>query len=333
MTGDPALKPATAKGLPGRLLACFTALLLVSAQAGQATTGRDELNCDQFIVVLGTAQDAGKPQIGQQQDPAWQGPALRRLPVSLGIADKARGRRWLIEATPFITEQLYLFDQIFRPPGSPGIDGIFLTHAHIGHYTGLMFLGREAMGAKRIPVYAMKKMRTFLSENGPWSQLVALNNIELRELLPGTPARLDNGISITPLPVPHRDEFSETVAFLIESPQKRVLFLPDIDTWEEWKEMGYRVEDMVAGVDVAYLDATFFSGDELPGRDMSRIPHPTIRHTMDRFQDRPVEIRRRIRFIHMNHTNPALDPDSKAYREIHKRGYRTALRGEQICLS
>eukprot|EP00957_Ditylum_brightwellii_P156501 11911053-Ditylum_brightwellii.AAC.1 len=61
-------------------------------------------------------------------------------------------------------------------------DGIFLTHAHIGHYTGLMYLGREALGAVDVPVYAMPRMRSFLKNNGPWSQLVSLGNINIQNL-------------------------------------------------------------------------------------------------------------------------------------------------------
>ncbi len=313
-------------------LLLLTTMILAGTVMAEPATSAQDMQCNLFVVVLGTAQDAGKPQIGQYQDPAWQDPDLRRLPVSLGIVDRAHGRRWLVEATPFITEQLQLLDQVYLPAARPGIDGIFITHAHMGHYTGLMFLGREAMGAKQIPVYVMEKMRSFLQTNGPWSQLVALHNIVLMPLHAGKAVAAGGGLSITPLPVPHRDEFSETVAFIIEGTQRRLLFLPDIDTWEEWGAMGYEIENMVAAVDVAYLDATFFSGDELPGRDMSRIPHPTIRHTMDRFQGSPPEIRERIRFIHMNHTNPALDPGSSAYREILDRGFNVARRGEQLCL-
>ena len=41
------------------------------------------------------------------------------------------------------------------------LSGVFLTHAHIGHYTGLMNFGNEAMGTKELPVFCMPKMKSF----------------------------------------------------------------------------------------------------------------------------------------------------------------------------
>lgn len=280
-----------------------------------------------FVVVLGIAQDAGVPQAG--------GPvrAVERLVVSLAIVDPASGQRWLLEATPDFRVQLRVLDSLAPPTRpAPSLDGIFLTHGHMGHYTGLMFLGHESMGAESAPVYVPPRFGEYLETSGPWSQLVAYRNIVLMDMAVGNTVTLNDRISITSFAVPHRQEYSEVVGFRIDGPEHRVLFIPDIDTWEQWDAMGTSLEQAVGAVDVAYLDGSFFDDGEIPGRDMSGFPHPRMRQTMDRLQDQPDSVRARVRFIHLNHTNPALDPASEARQEIDRRGYRVAEEGERVDL-
>ncbi len=296
----------------------IAALATLAAPAAQADTVP-------FVVVLGIAQDGGVPQAG--------GPdrGLQRRVVSLAIVDPESGQRWLLEATPDFRDQLRVLDSLAPPSRpAPSLDGIFLTHAHMGHYTGLMFLGHESMGAEGVPVYVPPRFATYLETNGPWSQLVQYRNIVLMELAIGAPVRLNERISITPFAVPHRQEYSEVVGFRIEGPRHSVLFIPDIDSWEQWDTMGTSLEEAVAKVDVAYLDGSFFDDGEIPGRDMSDFPHPRMRQTMDLLQSQPDDVRARVRFIHLNHTNPALDPHSDARREIDRRGYRVAEEGERV---
>ena len=159
-------------------------------------------------------------------------------------------------------------------------DGIFLTHAHIGHYTGLMYLGREVMGSQDVPVYAMPRMKSFLMNNGPWSQLVNLNNIEIRDLQNRQAVQLNKRLRVTPIQVPHRDEFSETVGYLIESDKTSVLFIPDIDKWGKWEDS---ILEWIQKIDMAFLDATFYQNGEISGRDMSEIPHPFVEESMALF--------------------------------------------------
>ena len=298
-----------------------------SALATLATLAAPATQADTvpFVVVLGIAQDGGVPQAG--------GPdrGQQRRVVSLAIVDPESGLRWLLEATPDFRDQLRVLDSLAPPSRpAPSLDGIFLTHAHMGHYTGLMFLGHESMGAEGVPVYVPPRFATYLETNGPWSQLVQYRNIVLMELAIGAPVRLNERISITPFAVPHRQEYSEVVGFRIEGPRHSVLFIPDIDTWEQWDTMGTSLEEAVAKVDVAYLDGSFFDDGEIPGRDMSDFPHPRMRQTMDLLQSQPDDVRARVRFIHLNHTNPALDPHSDARREIDRRGYRVAEEGERV---
>jgi len=297
-----------------------------------ATLDKSSVSTEPYIVVLGIAQDAGYPQAGCHKkccERAHRDPKAKRYVVSMAIVDPKTKQRWFLECTPDFREQLHDLDKIAPSENSPGISGIFLTHAHIGHYTGLVHLGREAMGTKNIPVYTMPRMEKFLSTNGPWNQLVKLKNIELRKMTEGKPVKLNERIRVTPLLVPHRDEFSETVAFRIRGPNRTVLFLPDIDKWDRWKTP---IEDVLKDVDIAYLDGSFFANGELPNRDMSLIPHPFIVESIARFRNLPKTERTKIRFIHFNHTNPVLDPKSDARKTVEKSGHGVAKQGEKYTL-
>ncbi len=273
------------------------AALLFIALASCTLTGPRNTSTAPYTVVLGIAQDGGYPQAGCIREDcldAWRNPLKRHRVASLGIVDPVTNERWLIDATPDFPSQLQSLGG-----GTP--TGVLLTHAHIGHYLGLAHLGREVMGAKNVRVYAMPRMREFLEKNGPWSQLVSLHNIELVTLHDNEPIALNERIRVTPLVVPHRDEFSETVAFIVEGPSRAILWLPDIDKWEKWSTP---LENVLARVDIAYLDGTFYTADELPGRNLREIPHPLITETVNRLRDS--ELRRRVHFIHLNQSNPLL---------------------------
>jgi pyrroloquinoline quinone biosynthesis protein B len=285
-----------------------------------------------YLVVLGIAQDAGYPQAGTKEHPAWDDPALRRLASCLALVDPASSERWLFEATPDFKEQLHRLDVIAPHDDVPGLAGIFLTHGHVGHYTGLLHLGREAMGARGVPVYAMPRMREFLAGNGPWDLLLRLGNVAVRPLADATPVALNPRLEVTPILVPHRDEYTETVAFEIRGPRRAVLFLPDVDKWERLDALGRPIEEILGRVDVAYLDGSFFEDGEVPGRDMAEIPHPFIRESIARFGKLPAGERAKIRFLHLNRTNPALRPDSEAAREIAGAGFRLAKELERVDL-
>ncbi len=283
-----------------------------------------------YVVVLGVTQDAGYPQIACEKAccrPAWADRDRRRSVAALGLVDPVSRQYWLIDATPDIRTQLH---ELQKMAPNMTFSGVFLTHAHIGHYTGLMHFGREAMGARNIPVFAMPRMRQFLSQNGPWELLLRLHNISLEALSADSTLNVRPRLSITPMAVPHRDEYSETVGFRIEAGGKSVLYIPDIDKWDKWQ---VKIEDVLRTVDVALLDGSFYVDGELPNRDMSEIPHPFISESMRRFDTLAPEQRSKVVFIHFNHTNPVLQPGSKARREIEKRGYHVATQGMIIPLA
>ncbi len=290
-------------------------------------TGKSGLRNGPAIVILGVAQDGGVPQAGEKRADRWTDPSVSRYAASLALVDRPGGGRWLFEATPDFRWQLAALDRAMPVEPLPGIDGLFLSHAHIGHYAGLIFLGRESMNAKDVPVYALPRLRRFLETNAPWEQLARCGNIDLRGMEGGEEIELNRSLRVTPFTVPHRQEYSETAAFRIEGPHRTALFLPDIDSWELWEEEGVRVEEMIARVDVAFLDGTFYDDAELPGRDRSAIPHPTITHSMKRFASLGAADRSKVYFIHINHTNKALDRESEERRRVESEGFCLAEEG------
>jgi len=310
-------------------------LAACQAEADYSKIESQDQNCLLELIVLGIGQDAGAPQIGYQDDPAWSDPDLRLLPTSIAIVDHNTSERILFEATPSITRQLQRLDAMStRSDSSLGIDGVFLTHAHIGHYAGLIYFGREVAGASNLPVYVMPRFKDYLSKNGPWDQLVALDNINLSLLTDRQSVSPIASVKVTPFQVPHRDEYSETVGYKIETTGKDVFFLPDIDSWDEWDaDFKIKIEDMVSRVDYAFLDATFFDNHELPGRDMSKIPHPRVVESMDRLQHLSETQRAGVHFIHMNHSNPIRFADSDATKLVSKRGFSIAREGQRLCLT
>lgn len=276
---------------------------------------------DLYLKVLGVAQDAGYPQADCKKDcckPYWDGKEAERLTSCLGVVDKKSGEAWMFDATPDFKKQL----QSLQYQGEQ-LAGIFLTHAHIGHYTGLMHLGREVMGAKGIPVYVMPEMKNYLENNGPWSQLVNLKNIDLRLLAADSTIVLNERLKVTPFIVPHRDEFSETVGYKIEGPEKKVLFIPDINKWDVWER---DILDEIKKTNLAFLDATFYRNGEIPGRDMSEIPHPFIEESMTRFEGLSSQDKSKVHFIHFNHTNPVMrETDEK--KTVQSKGFIVAEEG------
>lgn len=292
----------------------------------EETANKAEIPNTAYVMVLGVAQDAGYPQMNCKKEccaAAWKNAELQRTTSCLAIVDPTTNEQWIIDATPNIKNQLQLLKS---KTGREKLDGVILTHAHMGHYTGLMHFGREVMGTNRIPVFAMPRMKSFLEENGPWSQLVELENISLQKLKSDSTINLNESIKIKPFLVPHRDEFSETVGYEILINQKTLTFIPDIDKWERWDR---NIVELIRKTDYAFLDATFYKNGELK-RDMSEIPHPFVEESMELFSTLSTTNKQKVHFIHLNHTNPLLIESSISQKEVFEKGFNLAKEGQII---
>ena len=307
-----------------RKMRTLLAILLISTTAAYVSAASP------YVVVLGVGQDAGVPQMGCDSPfcrRARQNPKLRQWVSSIALVDPDSKSRWIFDATPDLPEQ-FEFLKAATGDRSNALAGIFLTHAHIGHYTGLMYLGRESMNSKNVPVYAMPRMKRMLEENAPWSQLVQLNNIELRGLSEGRKLELSGVLTVEPFLVPHRDEFSETVGFRILSGARSLVFIPDIDKWEKWQ---VRLSDLVRSANYLLLDGTFFADGEID-RPMSEVPHPFVTESMQLLRDLPLAERAKVHFVHLNHSNPLVQGDHRAIKQVKAAGFGIARTGQRFSL-
>ena len=307
--------------------ACFSWVVLVLGScAGPPRPSRIE------IVVLGVAQDGGLPHVGCSKPccVSARGSGRTLHPASLGIVNHEAGQLCLVEATPGIEPQLALLHRTAGQParGRKPVDAVLLTHAHLGHYFGLAHFGTEVASTHEIPVWVSRRFGGYLMRDRPWRLMLQQRQITLRELEPGTSFSPIEGVTVRATPVPHRDEISDTMAFTIRGPNRTVLFVPDIDSWARQPGL---LEKLVEGVDVAYLDATFFDGSELPDRAIESVRHPFITETMEALADAARRHPGRFRFIHLNHTNPALH-DAAVRRRIEAAGFRIAEQGERVAL-
>ena len=283
----------------------------------------------EYIYILGNTQDAGLPHIGCQHPFCEDSFDVyeEHYTTSIAVVNSDLKKYILFEATPDITFQLNnlkknIFDEFLLP------ESIYITHAHIGHYTGLMYFGREALGAKDLIVKVLPRMSNFLQNNGPWSQLVDINNIKIKEINFGLSTNELINIIVTPVQVPHRDEYSETAGYIIKGKNKKALFIPDIDKWEKWDR---DLSKLVKEFDFLLIDATFYDSKEI-NRDISEIPHPLVTETIGLLGGLDLKNRNKVYFIHMNHTNMMLDPDSKLSKLVISKGFNIARLGQKLYL-
>ena len=291
-----------------------------------------------YAVVLGTAQDAGVPQVNCFNDNCnavrrGERPAPR---VScIGLVDPAAGKRFIFDATPDFAPQVG--ELLEHPPGTTPatgsvpleeyLHGIFLTHGHMGHYTGLIHLGREGAAARGLPLYVSAAMASYLGANEPWAFLVRNEHVRLVELEPGTRVVLTDSLAVTPFEVVHRQEFTDTLGFLIHGPERTLMFVPDADVWEGWT---VPFEELFERSDVALIDGSFFSYDELGHRPQGDVPHPPVVASIELLGDQRGD--REVWFIHLNNTNPLWDPDSRENEVVRDAGFGVARRGQILGL-
>jgi pyrroloquinoline quinone biosynthesis protein B len=279
----------------------------------------NQVNSNYSLKILGVVQDGGFPHLGNNKT-CCANIQQKKFVTSIMLINNENNESYLFDASPDINEQLnFMGDRVKKD-----LKGVFLTHAHIGHYTGLMYFGREALNSKLVNVYAMPRMKKFLESNGPWSQLVSLQNILIKELSNESKISIDSNVIVQPVEVPHRAEFSETVGYKIYGPNKTALFIPDIDKWYLWEKS---IIDEIKKVDYALIDATFYDAKEVNYRDLSEIPHPFVVESMELLDSIREEEKNKIFFIHLNHTNPLLNENSKEYELVTGKGYNVAKEG------
>jgi pyrroloquinoline quinone biosynthesis protein B len=172
-------------------------------------------------------------------------------------------------------------------------------------------------------------MIDFLAKNGPWSQLVQQKNIAPITVRTENRLSLTSHISISAFQVPHRDEYTDTLGFKILGPKRSVLYIPDIKNWKSWDRS---IVEELQNVDIALLDGTFYSAEELPSRDLSSIGHPFIVDSMSLLENTVQEGKTQIYFTHLNHSNLALDLEGDARQSMKERSFALAEEGMEFWL-
>jgi pyrroloquinoline quinone biosynthesis protein B len=276
------------------------------------------------IVVLGSGQDAGVPQIGCECtncSRAREDSKFELMGPSVAILDEEKEYCYLIDTSPDIKPQLELVKEILpkvKTNEKIPISGVFLTHAHFGHISGLWMLGKECIDTRDIKVYCTSKMSEFLVENHPFSHMLDRKNLGLTTMKANHKYPIED-FSISSFLVPHRNEYADTVGYIIEK-GKKILYLPDLDSWTE------ELVKLIESVDIALIDGSFYTNDELPGR--TDVPHPPMRDTMELLNPSKTE----IYFTHFNHTNPILNINGKERKETLEKDFKIAFDGLRISI-
>lgn len=288
-----------------------------------------------IIKVLGTAQDAGIPQLNCSCDhcrAARKDNSLRQLPSSIAVVDKNEKKTFILDAAPAFSEQLDNLNQLLEEENfsAEHLSGILLTHAHLGHYTGLMYLGKEALNIFELPIYLSQKMYDFLKNNAPWSDLFKNNNLKAVVFEFEKVYQLSKHISFKAVEVEHRNEHADTAAFIVTAGSKSFLYLPDFDSWSSFEQQFRKI---IKEIDYALIDGTFFDKEELGeirGRELAQVPHPPVKETMELLSDLDKSEKNKIYFTHFNHTNRILDQDAKKAELVKINGFNILKEGKVL---
>ena len=289
------------------------------------------------VTILGTAQDGGIPQAGcscERCNEAHKDLKLRKYPVSLGIIG-TDGSKHIIEVTKNLSEQLMIWstngNELFIP------ETVSITHLHLGHVEGIGQFGKPVMASKEVDVFLSHKNKNIFDERSDIKLMIEENNIrthaknfnQLFEPMQGC------GFSLQFISIPHRSELGDTAAIIIKGNKRNILFMPDQDSWKETLEY-YSKENIreflkMFDINEALIDGTFWSMEELPGRNISEIPHPTIQDSLKLLGKR-MENDPRISFLHLNHSNPVNDIGSKQRKIVEENGWRVSEIGDVLKL-
>jgi pyrroloquinoline quinone biosynthesis protein B len=289
------------------------------------------------VTILGTAQDGGIPQAGcscQRCLDAHRDLKLRKYPVSLGILG-VDGTKHIIEITKNLSEQLVIWtpdkNELFIP------ETVSITHLHLGHVEGIGQLGKPVMGLREVDVYLSPKNKDVFDNRSDIVLMEDEGNIRTHSKNFYHPFEPKDGcgFSLQFIPIPHRSELGDNAAIIIKAEGKSILFMPDQDSWSD--TLDYHSKENIRDflkmfdIDEALIDGTFWNMNELPRRDISKIPHPTIQETIQLLGSKR-EGDPEISFLHLNHSNPVNDLGSEQRKVVEENGWKISEIGDVLKL-
>lgn len=269
-----------------------------------------------IIQILGTAQDGGIPQLGcncSNCKLAHNDESYARLVASIAIIGNSN--TILVDTTPDIVKQLNNLRNYKAPSSKNPIDGVIITHLHLGHYIGLLQFGTEAAATKELAVYTTEEVKEFITTNKPFKYLKERKQISLCRLTLNNEISF-NEFSICPFEVPHRNEDGNTIGIEIKNDKtdSTLLYISDTDS------LTNEIIQKINSAEKVVFDGTFYSEDELPRQ--KDVPHPPMMTTATilGYQDP-----KKFYFTHLNHSNPAVNSRSQEAKALEKMNYGIAF--------
>lgn len=293
------------------------------------------------IIVLGAAAGGGLPQWNcgcQNCNDARRGDIPEMTQSSVAVS--ADTESWVVlNASPDIRAQLASIPQMHPPAlrGTP-IKSVVLTNGDIDHIAGLLTLREKTP----FDLYATAAGMEIIESNSVFGvmdpELIARRQITLDE--PFTPAP---GLTMTPFAVPGKvalflegdtlnlqEVGEQTVGLLIDSAAGRAAYIPGCASIPDW------LLDRLEAVDLLLFDGTVWNNDDMQrtgtgvktGARMGHIPLNGPDGSLARLSG----VNARKMFIHINNTNPILQPDSPERAEVRAKGWDIAHDGMEISL-
>ncbi|WP_299044804.1 pyrroloquinoline quinone biosynthesis protein PqqB [uncultured Tateyamaria sp.] len=293
------------------------------------------------LIVLGAAAGGGLPQwnCGCRNCADARAGVIPRMTQS-SVAVTVDGSAWVVlNASPDIRVQVDTCPQMHPPAlrGSP-IASVVLTNGDIDHIAGLLTL-REKTG---FDVYTTSAGLDILASNTVFGVLdPAL--VTQRAITLDTPFEPVPGLRITPFAVPGKvalflegdtlnlEEVGEqTVGLMLEDGVSRAAYVPGCAAVPDW------LHDRLDGVDLLLFDGTVWNNDDMQrtgtgektGARMGHVPLNGAQGSLARLSD----LSARKVFIHINNTNPILQPDSAERATVIDHGWDIAYDGMEITL-
>jgi pyrroloquinoline quinone biosynthesis protein B len=293
------------------------------------------------ILVLGAAAGGGLPQWNcgcRNCDDARAGkiPSMTQSSVAVSLDASS----WVVlNASPDIRAQLAANPQMHPPSlrGTP-VAAVVLTNGDIDHIAGLLTIREKTA----FDLYATQSGLDIVDSNSVFRVLdpgvVERRRIDLDTAFAPLP-----GLRITPFAVPGKvalflegdtvnvEELGEqTVGLMLEGGGKRAAYIPGCATVPDW------LLDALQGVDLLLFDGTVWNNDEMAqtgtgqktGARMGHIAMNGVHGSLVRFEG----FEARKIYIHINNTNPILQPDGPERAEVLARGWEIAADGMEIRL-
>lgn len=294
------------------------------------------------VLILGAAAGGGLPQWNcgcAMCDAARRGeiPSLTQS----SVAASADGETWaLVNASPDLRAQLGATPKLWPtgPRRSP-IGAVLVTNGDIDHVAGLLTL-REKQPFRLL---ATPEVHAVLAAN-PIFQALDPGLVPREPVRPGTPVALAPGLSATLFPVPGKvplyleagdvvtdAEGEFTVGVELAAGTARAVYIPGC------ARMTPALADRLRGAALVFFDGTLWRDDEMiaaglggkTGRRMGHMPIDGPDGTLATFAD--LDVARKV-FVHLNNSNPVLDPRTPERAAVEAAGWTVARDGMEFVL-